>query len=682
MGGPLQMAAQPGGSAAGPAQDAAAPGGLPADVLLVLGTAHGSWEPLARAALASPGPGPWLHDALPRWLDRVLGPHPASWPGAVPAPARLQPPAGAQRWAGVDARGCWALQALLDGMPQARVLALVDTPEDAIAAWLQQHGEGAPEDALALWLASAGRLQAAARAAPDRIVFVDAGAARADPQVLGVPLQQHLGMPCAPWAPPAAATDRTAACVAAAVAAGDPQAQAARAELLALCRSTPSPSADELPPSEAEAPPEARPAAPAAPPIAWAERLRQLAAAPADDPRRLELQHQALSWALDAHRRQAQQAYARLAGELAQHDSSRMQLSNASAERGIVIRQVLETQRELARWFGEVRKLEQSAGPVNARIRAQRVVFQTPVDTGSHRHVDAQLHGLRSPSQGAHDPLVRLVSHHGRPGLALLVEPGKAPPLHDWEPALTEGHRHGLLIVPADAQARGLLERLGTSDWLTLQGLAQLLERELAAAPFESAASWRTIAGRLQRLLRETGPRWRCDAVRFTPAAGPGAEVTLHVAFESPMFDDDVMGSLSLTWRPGSTWSATDAAAPLVWQGPDAPGEAPALASWPVDDDGRPAPHLALPVGPGLQAAARRARWERFTARERDLVCALLESLAQAAARAEASALPAAWPPARLAEAARALHQEAAALGRQPPWKRWLAGRRRAGSPA
>jgi hypothetical protein len=632
-----------------------------ADVLITLGTPHASWEPAARAALAATPGADWLAGAFTKWLDAELGTDPLRWASADPV---FRPPAGlatTPRWGALDARGCWVVDALLRDLPHARLMVFFDDPAAAMAAWLAQGARGSAEDALASWTAGARRLDTAARAQPDRFVFIDAAAATAQPERLGAVLARHLGAaPSDAWRRDAAPVDRTTQAVASALAAGADEAWARFHSLRALCRE-PEFATAGLQGTE---------------PLALAslvQRLRQ--PGHGDDLSghgALTLERDALALALERTTASEGALRARLGATLDELAAAKGQLRTATTERGLVIRQVLETQRELARYFSEFRKLEQSAGPVSARIRANRVVFSAPVESGPHRHIDAHAHGLKSPSQGTHDQLVRLVNHHGRPGLALLVPQGKPNPLSAWHPNLQEDDRSGLLLVPGDADARAYLERLGTSDWLTVLGLVHLMECELAAASFPQAASWRVVASRLHMQLRELPARLRYDAIRVDVEATGGPDFALTMNFLAPLYGDEVMSTISVRWRPERPRGSKPGEAPLEWLLPTLPGEVPGLASWPVDDQGQPEQRLALPAGPGLAKAELLERWAAFTPRERELLQALLDALPACADAVEPAELPAGWNSDRLRQAAQAVGAETRHQLGGAPWRRLM----------
>jgi hypothetical protein len=341
---------------------------------------------------------------------------------------------------------------------------------------------------------------------------------------------------------------------------------------------------------------------------------------------------------------------------------------DALAERAIAIQQVLETQREVARLFGELDRLDHATGPLGSRVRAAGVVFSAPVDHGPHRHIDAHLHGLRSPAQGPQQQLVRLVCHHGRAGLALFGHLGKTTPLRAWTPNIQEGHRSGLLLVPGDPQGDACLEQLGTSDWLTVLGLVQLLEGELARSAMAGATGWRVIASRLLMQLREVPLRLRFDSVQVELTAPAGAPLALVVHFAAPLHDSETFSTISLRWQPEARWHDDPAQAPLQWLLPAGAGEVPGLANWPVDALGLPLPWLALPVGPGLPAKAQRAAWDAFWPRERSLMLAVLDALPHCATAVETATLPAGWTADRLERAAVALGED---TRRQLEPRRW-----------
>ena len=254
-------------------------------------------------------------------------------------------------------------------------------------------------------------------------------------------------------------------------------------------------------------------------------------------------------------------------------------------------------------------------------------------DSGTHRHADFELLGLRWAGQERARVDVRLVDHHGHPGLLFWGQPEPERCLSVWSTNGDEAGRPFMLLVVEDPVARRRIESLGTSDWVLLQAVARSL---VFACRFDAGlARWAMVADRLCRLLDGMAPRLRYDALSVT---GRGGE--LGIEARRVHFGAAELGDVHWHWSTGSRR--------LVWQCPR-DGRVPPLLGWPLDEDGMPADRFVLPVGEAMNAGA----WSALPPADQLLVRGVLDLLSGAAEQ-----LPAGPDRAQGVAAALALRQQ------------------------
>jgi hypothetical protein len=265
-----------------------------------------------------------------------------------------------------------------------------------------------------------------------------------------------------------------------------------------------------------------------------------------------------------------------------------------------------------------------------------------------HREVQFRLLEVLSPHGELPQLDLRLVEHHGRPGLVIFESGAGFEAVSNWHRTGEEGGRGYMLLVPADELSRRHLAHMAAADWQFMGELAAFLSMAVTEPDFELAPHWRHIAARLERQLAQLTPRLRYDQLTATP--GATAAEAWQVRFGACSFGTQRLPAIELVWRPTGPHDTTPQGCALAWALPSDPDEPPPLAHWPAQADGRLQPLLPIPVGPGWGAAARRRWWSGLAAADRELVLSVLDALPAAA---DAAGQPAQRP------AAHALHRDA-----------------------
>lgn len=256
-------------------------------------------------------------------------------------------------------------------------------------------------------------------------------------------------------------------------------------------------------------------------------------------------------------------------------------------------------------------------GHVDLRLQGTR-------DEAPYREARFLLTQVEGPTGLWPELEVRLVEHHGHPGLVLFGTP-ESGILGQWRVDGEEDGRPFMLILPdSPEQLPGLLQ-MGCSDWRFVCNLVEQLRQSLRSDD-PGSPGWLRIASRLKLQLQALPSRLRFDRLQVCAAADEPQGQVLDVCFSPWSHGQRADSALRLRWRPGSGRGADPGRCTLSWQLPVEPGAAPALAGWPIDA-GVPVDPLPLPVGAGWSAVDRRGAWARLPDADRDLVLAVLDAL-------------------------------------------------------
>ncbi len=259
-------------------------------------------------------------------------------------------------------------------------------------------------------------------------------------------------------------------------------------------------------------------------------------------------------------------------------------------------------------------------------------------DSPPHRHLHFSLDALEIGGDSTPAAEVRLLNHHGRPGLATFAT-SKSTPFSAWQPHGREGERDFMLFVPSDPAGEQSLQRLGSTDWVRLRHIAVLVVQHLQ--DIETNVGWRDTARRLLRQLQGLPIRLRYDGIHIAKA--PEDPRSVEIIFDNGMYGDQELAQVRLRWEPREGH--------LQWR---RQGSVP-LSAWPAGPDGALAEHHRLPVG----SARDQAAWRACPAADRGLVLAILDAMPGAVMQAPAQAVPAGLSCSNLVEAATQLHRRA-----------------------
>lgn len=521
----------------------------------------------------------------------------------------------------------------------AQALVMVEHPAHGLAQALTAGQATDPAAWLSDWRAAAQRLLRDAQRQPGKTLLVDAEEALQAPQALAACCKARLGieLDVERFAPPPAADPLARTLAECAIGASGPT-EALLAELLACCQ----PLGDA---ADAEwAPPGWRerlevPAAavrlqalfgaePAVAKVAamqgelatltrQAEGLGAQLGALLQERDALQQRADVLGAQLDALRLEAQAQASRQADELAAASSKQDALQQ---ENELLLLQLHQVQEELEHYFLQARDLQAKADADAARaapvpgvveVAIGDIVPEAERDTPPHRELTFSVRQVRAGTREVVESTVRLVEHHGHPGLVVFGGGGDMPPLFAaWQPGGQEDGRPYALLIPSDAHSAPLLDAMDSADWLLLHTLVLRLERLLQAPPVPLQPHWSALARRLRDAMQDLPPRLRHQGLKVEPAADDGAQ-TLH--FERVLYGARQLARVSVRWQPEQARLA-------LLAGDAACG--PPLPSWPCDAQGTPLPSLELPLS--SRDADAHEPWRRLGAADRAFVLALL----------------------------------------------------------
>lgn len=305
------------------------------------------------------------------------------------------------------------------------------------------------------------------------------------------------------------------------------------------------------------------------------------------------------------------------------------ELEDAKREGELLLIQLHQVQEELEHYYLQWREaetaLEQARKnpspefPGDARITG--LSLGDARTEGPYSSLDAVVGEAGSGGREWRNLAVRLLEHHGAPGLAVFADPA-APPLSVWHAHGSEAGRPFMLIVPSDTGFSAVWQAFPTAEWQLLVEIVQQFELALREAQREDHMRWVEIAQRLLVQLQELPPRFRYDQLRVEASGQDG----LQVHFDNVMFGRRRFEGVCVSWLPGRAEVRLPAKSrdgqPVLSR---RPAEMQADTAW------------SVPVVPHTPAAQRLAAWSRISHGDQQYVLALLDALPAVPARLSAS---------------------------------------------
>jgi hypothetical protein len=178
-------------------------------------------------------------------------------------------------------------------------------------------------------------------------------------------------------------------------------------------------------------------------------------------------------------------------------------LQESKEENELLLLQLHQVQEELEHYFLQNRELLRRPAVVSLplerpRLQAGAVRIGAVAVTPPHLHLDFTLEEAAMGQVVLGTLSLRLVEHHGRPGLLIFASAGPGPqPLMHWSANGEEAGRDFLLVVPQDMGGRDFLVAATTTDLCFCEDAAVLLISALNGDPgraLPSARRWIDVA--------------------------------------------------------------------------------------------------------------------------------------------------------------------------------------------
>jgi len=223
-------------------------------------------------------------------------------------------------------------------------------------------------------------------------------------------------------------------------------------------------------------------------------------------------------------------------------------------ENELLLLQLHQVQEELEHYFLENRRLHKkllgcfAMAPYQLEAKAVHIGFSA--EAPPHLHLDFTVEEARLSGRPLGNLRLRLVEHHGRPGLLVFgpAAPKASPTLH-WRCDGEERGIYFLLVVPRDRSGAEYLAAAPTSDLLLLRDSARLLLEELLDAAHQGNShrkhDWIDVVNRFLEQLGEADSRIHYDDIRVRSDATK-IEVELINAW-TPR--DGLQTTLVFVWR-------------------------------------------------------------------------------------------------------------------------------------
>jgi hypothetical protein len=313
----------------------------------------------------------------------------------------------------------------------------------------------------------------------------------------------------------------------------------------------------------------------------------------------------------------------------AELDAARRDRESARVEHELLALQLQQVQEELELHCLECRRLE---GSVTALMPAAgwlglfiaEMLPSAERNAPPHRELTFTLRQVKVGTRDIPEAMVRLVEHHGHPGLVVFSGIEGPQLLESWRESGREDDRAYALLIPSDAHSKPFFDAMGSADWLLMQAVAVRMEMHLHQASPPLAPRWRQVARRLREELMEMPPRFRYGTLDVEPMPD-AATVTLAFRFGQVLCGARQLERLTVHWRLTGPQAGLD----LLCD----PVAGPPLPSWPDDERGASPDRLVMPLASNLSEQDRRDFLVRLAPADQDFVLAVLAAWAGVAAR-------------------------------------------------
>jgi chemotaxis protein histidine kinase CheA len=366
------------------------------------------------------------------------------------------------------------------------------------------------------------------------------------------------------------------------------------------------------------------------------------------------VQIQQLTQARDQQAKLAAEQTKLAADRQAKLDQYDKQLKVSAQENELMLLQLHQVQEELEHYYLECRKLEAAAASIPSmgliEMSAAEVLPVTERAAWPHRELTFTLRQVRVAERAIPEATVRLVEHHGHPGLVVFGSGQNPPLLASWQQSGEEDGQPYSLLIPSDANSLPIFSAMDSTDWLVTQTLAALFEKRLSDPSLQLAAHWKQLARRLREQLQEMPCRFRFGSLDVAPVGEPGCG-ELAFNFDQVHCGARQLPRLSVHWQPLGPQAGL-----VLLCGPDG---VPPLPTWPDDEHGAVPDRLHLPLGSGVSPQDQRHCWQRLMPADLQFVQALLAAWPGALSRVPADLLGGEAQAQRLTQVAASLSKQA-----------------------
>ena len=337
-------------------------------------------------------------------------------------------------------------------------------------------------------------------------------------------------------------------------------------------------------------------------------------------------------------------------------------LKEAMEENELILLQLHQVQEELECYFLENRKLSSrpssapslSEGPC---LEYDDISLGTAVSGGAHKHLDFTLENARLSGRHLGRLALRLVEHHGHPGL-LVFHAGSPPsaPLWNWKESGSEDGRPFMLVVPQDAAGRDYLRAATTSTLALLKGAVAAVAAALTSgdvSPGTKDPFWRGVAQAFLDRCRDIPVRLHYDDVLASQAEG-----AYHFRVQNAWVPGRYLPQLQFQWDGASLTFSCDHSSGLP------------LTGWPREQNGDPRQKAIFDLSGSADRAETRRLWSGLSDSDQSFLLGLVAELPNFAYHLEQKNPDKTLDAVGLRKTAKAMRRRARRLGRSGgfPW--------------
>jgi Methyltransferase domain len=165
-----------------------------------------------------------------------------------------------------------------------------------------------------------------------------------------------------------------------------------------------------------------------------------------------------------------------VAGE---RDAQIERLNVELSEKSEVLNRYIQESAQMARMIIEAQENRDEWRRMSVTAEVEEVIPGSRHEVGEHQHINYTLRGITHLGRKFSRLDVRIVQHHGKPGLVIMEPIQEERPFYEWECHGEENGRGYMIIIPSEKNGKNRLARATTNDLLLTKDVVTYIQKDL-----------------------------------------------------------------------------------------------------------------------------------------------------------------------------------------------------------